>query len=114
MAPVAAQQLQNAVFYLPPAGMTLTEGTPTNGLMLKVSTRLDAKYLRQVVRYETSERSGVLVVDTQNHFLYFTLGGGKALRYGIGVAARRVRVERDAPDHRARRNGRAGRRRRKC
>ena len=86
MAPVAAQQLQNAVFYLPPAGMTLTDGTPTNGLMLEVSTRLDSRYLRQVVRYETSERSGVLVVDTQNHFLYFTLGGGKALRYGIGVA----------------------------
>ena len=86
VAPVAAQQLQNAVFYMPPAGMTLTEGTSTNGLMLEVSTRLDAKYLRQVVRYETSERSGVLVVDTRNHFLYFTLGGGKALRYGIGVA----------------------------
>ena len=66
--------------------MTLTEGTSTNGLMLEVSTRLDAKYLRQVVRYETGERSGVLVVDTRNHFLYFTLGDGKALRYGIGVA----------------------------
>ena len=74
------------MFNMPPAGMMLTDGLPTNGLMLKTSTRLPAKFMRQVVRYETAERSGVLVVDTRNHFLYFVLGGGKALRYGIGVA----------------------------
>jgi lipoprotein-anchoring transpeptidase ErfK/SrfK len=82
-----AQQFDRAVYYFaPPAGMTLTSTAPTNGLMLKASYKVNPVFLRQVVRYETSEHSGVLVVDTSNHFLYFVLGGGKALRYGIGVA----------------------------
>ena len=30
--------------------------------------------------------AGTIVVNTGEHFLYFVLGGGKALRYGIGTA----------------------------
>jgi lipoprotein-anchoring transpeptidase ErfK/SrfK len=40
---------------------------------------------RQVVEYPTNEPAGTIVIDTSNAFLYLTLGGGKALRYGIGV-----------------------------
>jgi lipoprotein-anchoring transpeptidase ErfK/SrfK len=40
---------------------------------------------RQVVDYPTSEAPGTIVVDTPHTFLYFVLGGGKAVRYGIGV-----------------------------
>src|SRR5690242_6642329 len=40
---------------------------------------------RQVVNYTTSEASGTIIVDTPNAYLYLVLGGGKALRYGIGV-----------------------------
>ena len=29
--------------------------------------------------------AGTIVVDTQNTYLYYVLGGGKAIRYGIGV-----------------------------
>jgi lipoprotein-anchoring transpeptidase ErfK/SrfK len=40
---------------------------------------------RQIVNYPTSEPAGTIVIDTPNTFLYYVLGGGRALRYGIGV-----------------------------
>jgi lipoprotein-anchoring transpeptidase ErfK/SrfK len=41
--------------------------------------------LRQIVLYPNKEPPGTIIIDTPNTFLYLTLGGGKALRYGIGV-----------------------------
>jgi lipoprotein-anchoring transpeptidase ErfK/SrfK len=40
---------------------------------------------RQVVSYPTSEPAGTIIIDTAHTFLYLTLGGGQAMRYGIGV-----------------------------
>src|SRR5262249_45950574 len=40
---------------------------------------------RQLVDYATREAPGTIVIDTPNTYLYLVLGGGKALRYGIGV-----------------------------
>ena len=40
---------------------------------------------RQEVALATKEPAGTLIVDTPNTYLYLVLGGGKALRYGIGV-----------------------------
>ena len=40
---------------------------------------------RQLVDYATKEPAGTLIVDTPNTYLYLVLGGGKAMRYGIGV-----------------------------
>ncbi len=40
---------------------------------------------RQVVEYPSREASGTIIVDTAHTYLYYMLGGGKALRYGIGV-----------------------------
>jgi len=45
----------------------------------------DPRLQRQVVAYATNEAPGTIVVDTPNTVLYFVLGGGKAIRYGIGV-----------------------------
>ena len=45
----------------------------------------DEKYWRQIVDYDTSEKPGTIVVDPYSKFLYWTLPGKKALRYGIGV-----------------------------
>ena len=47
--------------------------------------KLDPRNLRQVVADPTGERPGTVVVDTANHFLYFVLEGGQALRYGVGL-----------------------------
>jgi lipoprotein-anchoring transpeptidase ErfK/SrfK len=46
---------------------------------------LRADLRRQVVNYATHEAPGTIIVDTPNTFLYYVLGNGKALRYGIGV-----------------------------
>ena len=45
----------------------------------------DDELRRQVVEYPSREPAGTIIVDTAHTFLYFVLGGGKALRYGIGV-----------------------------
>lgn len=47
--------------------------------------RVDRKYHRQLVRYETGEAPGTIIVDTGAKFLYFVMPGGEAMRYGIGV-----------------------------
>ncbi len=41
--------------------------------------------LRQVVRYPILAPAGTIVIDTANTYLYYVLGDGKAVRYGIGV-----------------------------
>ena len=40
---------------------------------------------RATVNYPNDEAPGTVIVDTQNTYLYYVLGGGKAIRYGIGV-----------------------------
>jgi lipoprotein-anchoring transpeptidase ErfK/SrfK len=40
---------------------------------------------RQIVPYRTAEAPGTIVIDTPHTFLYYVLGGGRAIRYGIGV-----------------------------
>ena len=40
---------------------------------------------RALVGYATAEAPGTIVIDTPNTYLYLVLGGGKAIRYGIGV-----------------------------
>lgn len=42
-------------------------------------------YLRRSVYYPTDEAPGTIVIDPQHHFLYFIEGGGRAIRYGVGV-----------------------------
>ena len=39
---------------------------------------------RQVVDYRTKEAPGTIIIDTPNTYLYYVLGDGKALRYGVG------------------------------
>jgi lipoprotein-anchoring transpeptidase ErfK/SrfK len=46
---------------------------------------LPAHLRRQVVNYQTHEAPGTIVIDTPNTYLYYVLGNGRALRYGIGV-----------------------------
>ena len=46
---------------------------------------LPARLRRQVVDYPSREAPGTIIVDTPNTYLYYILGGGKAMRYGIGV-----------------------------
>ena len=49
------------------------------------AVEIPAHLRRQVVNYATREAPGTIIVDTPNTYLYYVLGGGKAVRYGIGV-----------------------------
>jgi lipoprotein-anchoring transpeptidase ErfK/SrfK len=49
------------------------------------SDQLAPELRHQIVAYQTTEPAGVIVIDTAHKFLYLTMGGGKAMRYGIGV-----------------------------
>jgi len=40
---------------------------------------------RQEVRFATKEPPGTLIVDTPNTYLYYVLGSGRAIRYGVRV-----------------------------
>ena len=40
---------------------------------------------RAVVAFGTAEAPGTIIIDTGNTTLYYVLGNGKAVRYGIGV-----------------------------
>jgi lipoprotein-anchoring transpeptidase ErfK/SrfK len=46
---------------------------------------VDPTYLRRSVYYPTDEQPGTIVIDPQAHFLYLVEGGGRAMRYGVGV-----------------------------
>jgi lipoprotein-anchoring transpeptidase ErfK/SrfK len=48
-------------------------------------SEIGAQYLRAAVIYRTGEAPGTIVIDPQNHYLYFVEGGGQAIRYGVGV-----------------------------
>jgi lipoprotein-anchoring transpeptidase ErfK/SrfK len=46
---------------------------------------IDPEFLRKPVAFPTNEQPGTIVVDATNHFLYLVQGGGRAIRYGVGV-----------------------------
>jgi len=85
------------------AGAVALSGCTTNGALQTFTTaydgvtdagyrippvptyKVDRKYLRQIVPYQTNEKAGTIIVDTRARFLYFVLGDGTAVRYGIGI-----------------------------
>ncbi|MDC9808182.1 L,D-transpeptidase [Rhizobium binxianense] len=46
---------------------------------------IEPQFLPQIVDYDTQEKPGTIVIDTNNRFLYLVMEGGKARRYGVGV-----------------------------
>ena len=49
------------------------------------ASEVPAHLRRRVVAYQTREVPGTIIIDTPNTQLYYVLGGGRAIRYGIGV-----------------------------
>ena len=52
---------------------------------IEPDTGVKARLRRQVVGYQTQAAAGTIVIDTGQTFLYYVLGDGTAIRYGIGV-----------------------------
>ena len=71
-----------------PAPQYAPQYAPQNSIDQAVTdedAQLDPRLQRQIVDYSTREAPGTVVIDTANTFLYYVLGNGKAIRYGIGV-----------------------------
>lgn len=69
-------------------------------------TQMDPAHLRRSVRYASNEAPGTIVIEPQDHALYYVEGGGRATRYGVGVGKEgfgwngeaKVAVRRSWPD----------------
>jgi len=55
------------------------------GLLPDDSVELDPEYRRTAVLYRSTEAPGTIIISTAERHLYLIQGGGRALRYGIGV-----------------------------
>ncbi|MGE3830749.1 MAG: L,D-transpeptidase [Parvibaculaceae bacterium] len=52
----------------------------------KVDLRvIPAEFRRQIVSYDGEQWPGTIIVDSEHRHLYKILGGGQAIRYGVGV-----------------------------
>lgn len=49
------------------------------------ATVLPERLQRKIVSFESREAPGTIVIDTGNTTLYYVLGQGRAIRYGVGV-----------------------------
>lgn len=47
--------------------------------------QLPDRLRKQVVSFDRGEPAGTIVIDTGNTYLYYVLGNGRAIRYGVGV-----------------------------
>ena len=60
----------------PSEGMTLDEGD---------GSAVPERLRRTIVSLDTREAPGTIIIDTGNTALYYVLGQGRAIRYGVGV-----------------------------
>ena len=81
--PAGAQEIFTEMFTFarPPA---LSEPAPQMTVENE-NLQLPAHLQKQIVDYPTREPAETIVIDTPHTFLYYVLGNGKAIRYGIGV-----------------------------
>src|SRR4029078_5389864 len=45
---------------------------------------LPPRFQRTIVELKTKEPAGTIIIDTPNTYLYLVLGGGQAMRHGVG------------------------------
>jgi len=56
-----------------------------DGAPVEISPGPEADLRRQIVHYRTQAAAGTIIVDIAQTYLYYILGDGTAIRYGIGV-----------------------------
>ena len=70
-----------------PSQQSMYDARPNEAFPLKKVPidKIKPELRRQEVAYETSQPAGTIVVDTPARRLYYVLGEGRAMRYGVGV-----------------------------
>src|SRR6476620_2468224 len=58
---------------------------PSDEVMVEPEGVVTQRLRRAVVAFNTTEAPGTIVIDTGNTALYYVLGQGRAIRYGVGV-----------------------------
>jgi len=48
-------------------------------------TQIDERFLRREISYHSNEPAGTVIVDPSARYAYLIQGGGRAIRYGVGV-----------------------------
>jgi lipoprotein-anchoring transpeptidase ErfK/SrfK len=77
-APPLPQNAGNGAAFFASAMQDPADAADSNG-------GLAANLRRQLVGYPTTAAAGTIIVDTAHTYLYYVLGDGQAIRYGIGV-----------------------------
>jgi lipoprotein-anchoring transpeptidase ErfK/SrfK len=80
----AQQAFADPSYQAPPAFARVAPGTEAAEEFYR-GAEMPSRLRRQIVSYPTREAPGTIIVDTPNTYLYYVLGDGKAVRYGIGV-----------------------------
>ena len=96
-APYGAPRPPGAVGGVQDTTGAVPPGTDSQGRPMTVATlppeeqpdgapvQLSPNLRRQEVAFVTKEPAGTIIVDTPNTYLYYVLGGGRAIRYGVRV-----------------------------
>ena len=64
---------------------TQPNGYPTDEVIASDQGATPERLRRAVVAFGTTEAPGTIIIDTGNTTLYYVLGQGRAIRYGVGV-----------------------------
>jgi lipoprotein-anchoring transpeptidase ErfK/SrfK len=83
--PATAQQSFADPSFQSPAAFARVAPQPEDAREFDGSAELPSRLRRQIVAYPSREAPGTIVIDTPNTYLYYVLGNGQAVRYGIGV-----------------------------
>ena len=68
-----------------PSNFALFEAATGGQTAMDQPADLAPNLQRRVVNYQTKAAAGTVIIDTTSTYLYYVLGDGKAIRYGIGV-----------------------------
>jgi lipoprotein-anchoring transpeptidase ErfK/SrfK len=87
--PVGSQDPATGSAQQPPLGPdgrpTVLSALPADEQPETAPAELAPNLRRQEVAFNTKEPAGTLIVDTPNTYLYYVLGNGRAIRYGVRV-----------------------------
>ncbi|MGB3272583.1 MAG: L,D-transpeptidase [Xanthobacteraceae bacterium] len=86
LALAGCQTTSTSAVYEPASQTAMTQRD--KDLMAKiryVNSPVPQPYRRAIVNYHRKEAPGSILVDSDNHYLYYVLEGGKAIRYGVTV-----------------------------
>jgi len=87
MAPLADPGKASAqtLGYAPMQAQAFPQETTTETPQARGDDVLPERLRRTAVNFDSSEGAGTVIIDTGNTTLYYVLGHGRAIRYGVGV-----------------------------